>query len=117
MTVEFALIGHGAIAKYVLRNLRRDEPARCVALVVRRPRVAEVQKGRGEAITAVASVAELGFHVPPLVIEAAGHGGLAEHGAAVLEAGSDLVVVSVGALADRALHDKLIAAAVKGKSK
>jgi aspartate dehydrogenase len=35
----------------------------------------------------------------------------------VLEAGSDLVVVSAGALADRALHDKLVAAAEKGKAK
>ena len=113
----FALIGHGAIAKYVLKNLRRDEPLRCAALVVRRARVAEVQKAVGDAITVVGSVAELGFHLPPLVVEAAGHGGLAEHGAAVLEAGSDLIVISAGALADRALHDKLAAAAEKGKAK
>jgi aspartate dehydrogenase len=117
MTLEFALIGHGAIARYVLKNLKRDEPARCVAMVVRKMRVAEAQKAVGEAINVVGSVAELGFHVPPLVVEAAGHGGLAEHGAAVLEAGSDLVVVSVGALADRALYEKLAAAAEKGKAK
>ncbi len=115
--LEFALIGHGAIARYVLKNLRRDEPARCTAMVVRRPRVAEVQKGVGAAVIVVGSVAELGFHVPPLVVEAAGHGGLAEHGAAVLEAGSDLIVISVGALADRALHSRLAAAAEKGKAK
>jgi aspartate dehydrogenase len=115
--LEFALIGHGAIARYVLKNLRRDEPARCVAMVVRKARVAEAQKAMGEAVNVVGSVAELGFHVPPLVVEAAGHGGLAEHGAAVLEAGSDLVVVSVGALADRALYEKLAAAAEKGKAK
>jgi aspartate dehydrogenase len=35
----------------------------------------------------------------------------------VLEAGSDLVVVSAGALADRALYEKLAAAAEKGKAK
>jgi aspartate dehydrogenase len=115
--LDFALIGHGAIARYVLKNLRRDEPARCVAMVVRKARVAEAQKAAGEAVNVVGSVAELGFHVPPLVVEAAGHGGLAEHGAAVLEAGSDLVVVSVGALADRALYEKLAAAAEKGKAK
>jgi aspartate dehydrogenase len=115
--LDFALIGHGAIARYVLKTLRRDEPARCVAMVVRKARVAEAQKAMGEAINVVGSVAELGFHVPPLVVETAGHGGLAEHGAAVLEAGSDLVVVSVGALADRALYEKLAAAAEKGKAK
>ena len=115
--MDFALIGHGAIAKYVLKALRRDEPARCTALVARKARVAEVQKAVGGAIAVVGSVAELGFHVPPLVVEAAGHGGLAEHGAAVLEAGSDLVIVSAGALADRALYEKLAAAAEKGKAK
>lgn len=115
--MDFALIGHGAIARYVLKSLKRDEPARCVAMVVRKARVAEVQKAVGAAINVVGSVAELGFHVPPLVVEAAGHGGLAEHGAAVLAAGSDLVVVSVGALADRALYEKLAAAADKGKAK
>jgi aspartate dehydrogenase len=115
--MDFALIGHGAIAKFVLKNLRRDEPARCVALVARKARVAEVQKAVGEAINVVGSVAELGFHVPPVVVEAAGHGGLAEHGAAVLEAGSDLIVISAGALADRALYQKLAAAAEKGKAK
>lgn len=117
MTLDFALIGHGAIAKYVLKNLRRGEAARCAAIVVRRLRVADVQKAVGDAINVVGSVAELGFHVPPLVVEAAGHGGLAEHGAAVLEAGSDLIVISVGALADRALYEKLAAAAGKGKAK
>jgi aspartate dehydrogenase len=117
MTLEFALIGYGAIARYALKMLRPDEPARCTAIVMRRARVAEVEKAVGDGITVVGSVAELGFHVPPLVIEAAGHGGLAEHGAAVLEAGSDLVVVSVGALADHALYDRLVAAADKGKSK
>lgn len=117
MTLEFALIGYGAIGRYVLKTLQRDEPARCTAIVMRRARVADVEKSAGNEITVVGSVAELGFHLPPLVVEAAGHGGLAEHGAAVLEAGSDLVVVSAGALADRALYDKLVAAARKGKSK
>lgn len=117
MSLDFALIGHGAIAKFVLKSLRRDEAARCAAIVVRRARVSEVQKVAGDGVNVVGSVAELGFHVPPLVVEAAGHGGLAEHGAAVLEAGSDLVVVSAGALADRALYDKLAAAAEKGKAK
>jgi aspartate dehydrogenase len=115
MSLEFALIGYGAIAKYVLKHLGRD--TRCAAIVMRRARVADVQKAVGEGVTVVGSVAELGFHVPPLVVEAAGHGGLAEHGAAALEAGSDLVVVSVGALADRPLYARLTAAAEKGKAK
>ncbi|MYH72272.1 MAG: aspartate dehydrogenase [Acidimicrobiia bacterium] len=42
-----------------------------------------------------------------LVVEAAGHGALREHGAAVREAGTDLLVVSIGALADEDLESKL----------
>ena len=86
MALEFALIGYGAIARYVLKNLRRDEPARCTALIVRKARVAEAQKALGDSVNVVTSVPELGFHVPPLVVEAAGHGGLVEHGPAALEA-------------------------------
>ncbi len=42
-----------------------------------------------------------------LVVEAAGHGALREHGAAVREAGTDLLVVSIGALADEDLEFQL----------
>jgi aspartate dehydrogenase len=52
-----------------------------------------------------------------LVIEAAGHDALAEHGESVLRAGKDLLVVSVGALSDDSLHGKLLAAAQAGSSR
>ncbi|MFN0072332.1 MAG: aspartate dehydrogenase [Chloroflexota bacterium] len=52
-----------------------------------------------------------------LVIEAAGHAALAEHGEAVLTSGKDLLVVSAGALADDALHHRLLAAARAGRSR
>ncbi|MPZ95306.1 MAG: DUF108 domain-containing protein [Propionibacteriales bacterium] len=45
-----------------------------------------------------------------LVVEAAGHQALAELGPQVLDAGRDLLVVSVGALADEELHERLRAA-------
>lgn len=47
----------------------------------------------------------------PLVVEAAGHGAVVEHGETALRQGSDLLLASVGALADEALHDRLFAAA------
>lgn len=46
-----------------------------------------------------------------LVVEAAGHDALRAHGEAVLRAGKDLMLVSVGALADDALWERLVAAA------
>ena len=42
-----------------------------------------------------------------VVVEAAGHGALREHGAAIREAGADLLVVSIGALADEGLDARL----------
>jgi aspartate dehydrogenase len=52
-----------------------------------------------------------------LVVEAAGHGALAELGEPVLRAGKDLLVVSAGALSDEALHSRLLAAAKAGGSR
>ncbi len=46
-----------------------------------------------------------------IVVEAAGHEAVSEHGVAVLEAGLDLVCISIGALADAALFARLRAAA------
>jgi aspartate dehydrogenase len=43
-----------------------------------------------------------------LVIEAAGHGALVEHGPQIVAADTPLLIVSVGALADDALHKKLL---------
>ena len=51
---------------------------------------------------------------PQVVAECAGHGAVAEHGTAILGRGIDLVVASVGALADAALFDALKAAAQRG---
>ncbi len=115
--MNIAFIGYGAIARHVLKTIKPNEEARVSAIIMRKARVAAVQQAVGDAILVAGSVAELGFDLPPLVVELAGHGALAEHGAAVLEKGSDLIVASTGALADRALYDKLAASAAAGKSK
>jgi aspartate dehydrogenase len=51
---------------------------------------------------------------PELVVECAGHEAVRQYGAAVLERGCDLVVISIGALADDALHARLREAALRG---
>jgi aspartate dehydrogenase len=50
-----------------------------------------------------------------IVVEVAGHGALAQYGAAALQQGSDLVIASIGALADDALWQSLQQAATGGK--
>lgn len=108
--MRFALIGHGAIARAVLPNLAPDS----AAVVVRPRRIAETTAQAAGRFEVVASIAELPEPAPALVIECAGHEGLNEHGLAALRRGLDLLVVSVGALADRALYDRLRGAAEAG---
>ncbi|HEY8546467.1 MAG TPA: aspartate dehydrogenase domain-containing protein, partial [Acidimicrobiales bacterium] len=81
--------------------LRRSGPASVGAA---RPR-----PGRGDpGLHPVASIDEL-VRASDVVVEAAGAEALAEHGPAVVEAGVDLLVVSVGALVDDALRARLCA--------
>lgn len=65
-------------------------------------------------VRVTASVAELLSWRPRLVGECAGHSGLAQYGATVLRAGIELVVASVGALADPVLEQSLRSAAREG---
>jgi aspartate dehydrogenase len=51
------------------------------------------------------------------VIEVAGHGAVQEHGEKILSAGVDLVLISVGSLADAALLQRLERAASRGGSR
>jgi aspartate dehydrogenase len=50
-----------------------------------------------------------------IVVEAAGHAALTQYGAMALEQGSDLVIASIGALADEALWHSLRQAATRSK--
>jgi len=115
--IDVALIGHGAIGRYVRGRLDGEGHARVSAIVMRPARVAAVQDEIGAAARVVGSIGELPAPPPALVVEVAGHGGLAEHGIAALERGLDLLVVSVGALADGALREGLKAAAASGGAK
>jgi aspartate dehydrogenase len=62
----------------------------------------------------LATLEELVDANPSVVVEAASHDALRECAEAVLEAGADLVCVSVGALGDADLRDRLTAAAERG---
>ncbi|WP_298434689.1 aspartate dehydrogenase [uncultured Jannaschia sp.] len=107
MTV--AILGAGAIGSYVLGHL----PAGFVsALLVRPSRVTEEPDGPPR----VARVADLPRGTR-LLVDCAGHGGLVAHGAEALAAGIDVLTLSLGALADAALADRLQAAASAGTAR
>lgn len=86
--MTIALIGQGAIGQWICERL---DPA---PVIVR----------RGDPLPKV-----------DVVVEAAGHGALTQYGVAALEQGSDLIIASIGALADETLWDLLQAAATRSR--
>ncbi|MFK7875778.1 MAG: aspartate dehydrogenase [Paracoccaceae bacterium] len=106
--MKTAIIGRGAIATFVRESVTKGG-VEVGALIVRPGKEGPDDQGLAQ----VSAIADL----PPgidLVVDCAGHEGLRAHGIAALEAGHDVLTVSIGALADSNLMDSLTAAAVKG---
>jgi len=110
------LIGYGAISQEVLKHIEANEPARITGVLVRPARLEETRAALSDDIEVVADLDDLRT-VPDLAAECAGHQAVAQHGADILRRGIDLVVISIGSLADRALYDDLSQAAIDGRAK
>jgi aspartate dehydrogenase len=106
------LIGLGAIGQGVVDLLDRhaDQDIQILAVLVRDPSRPRPISG----LEMVATLNELLERRPDVIVEAAGHNALRGYGPGVLKSGSDLVTVSVGALADPGVYDTLVAAAEAG---
>jgi len=115
--MKLGLIGAGGMAATLLEALAAHlpRPLDHLAVLVR-------DRAKGEALLAahgaVATVTSVHTELAALlhagagmVAECASHAAVREHGAAILEAGRDLVVASTGALADDALMEALRGAA------
>lgn len=105
-----ALIGRGAIARYVAAELQ----ARGVPLgawILRREGTAAAGDAPGAPVVTDAGQLPAGID---LIVDCAGHGGLAQHGPGILGRGMDLITVSLGALADDDLFRALDRAAMRG---
>jgi aspartate dehydrogenase len=104
--IRLGFIGFGSIGSIAASVLKSEAPwVRVVGVLVQRMRPS------ADDIPFVVDLPGLLERRPNLVVECAGHEALATHGAAVLAAGIDLMVVSVGALADPVLHANLLGAA------
>jgi aspartate dehydrogenase len=102
-----ALLGAGAIGQAVIEHARETpEAVRVVGALCRR--------ALPQGVARAATLAELLAWEPQVVVEAAGHAALRAHGPAVLAAGRELLIVSVGALAEPTLEAELRAAALAG---
>lgn len=96
-----AIIGFGAIARDLIDILAAQERAPDhVTLLVRPGREEEVQAAVGAAASVTSSFDTVLAARPDVVVECAGHSAVVDFGAAVLASGTDLIVASVGALAE-----------------
>jgi aspartate dehydrogenase len=111
--MRVGLIGCGAIGRGVIGLARAEDQLEFVGAVV-----AEPGRPRGPGGPPIcASVDELLGRRPEVVIEVGGHAALGSHGPAVLRAGIDLLLVSVGALADPVVEQAIVEAACAGGSR
>lgn len=116
------MIGLGTLARETLSALHRhgDDLVAVVAVLVRdasreRPESGTSESGTPE-VPVVGTLAELlAFH-PTVVVELAGHEAVRTHVPALLRAGVDVVITSVGALVDDALRDEIREAARAGRA-
>jgi aspartate dehydrogenase len=103
---QVGVLGYGAIGSVVAGELAAGRiPGAALAGVGLRP----YRVGDNLAIGPAIGIDEL-IEVSNIVVEAAGQAALGAHGADVLRAGRDLVAVSTGALADRAVFESIVEA-------
>ena len=110
MSLRVGLIGYGAIGAVVHRVLAQDHTsaAQVAGVLVRDPSrlatspAAHLLAGSLDALLACK---------PDLIVECAGHAAVDAHAVDVLQAGMDLMIVSVGSLSDAAREQRVVQSA------
>lgn len=104
---RIALIGYGAVAQAVLRNLAQHKKSVEVLGVLRRQKHAEPGQRFFDSVDELLSVK------PDLVVECAGQGAVVQYAERIAGAGVDFMAISMGAFADAGLLERSQAAAKK----
>jgi aspartate dehydrogenase len=111
---DLLLIGCGAMGRYVLRELHKDERVRIrYVLEVGGARRAELQEYLGSAVKVIDSLDEIA-QLPDFALECAGQDAVRSSVAMLLRRGIDTIIASVGALAQEGLPKRLERAALEG---
>jgi aspartate dehydrogenase len=116
--LSVGLIGCGGIAQALLAALRGPEAAqiRLVGALARPGRGGVARAALGD-VEIVESLDDLLARGPDLIAEVAGQEAVAACGEAVLRCGVDFLPISIGALAEPALYERLKAAAAAGQAR
>jgi aspartate dehydrogenase len=114
--MKVALLGGGTIARLVLEQAAggRLPGVQLAGLVGRTPGSKGAALAREFGLAYFVGIAPLLERRPDAVLEAASHEAVRQHVVPLLRAGVSVVVLSAGALADRALHETVEAAAKAG---
>lgn len=116
--MNVGLVGCGAIGSLLYDLLNRYVPEARVRSVYERVEHHEnARNALGAGVRIVDGVDDLLEDELDLVVECAGHEALSQLGPSILAAGCDLLVASVGALADSSLESMLIASAAEGSAR
>jgi aspartate dehydrogenase len=111
--MKLALIGFGGLGKIVCEELHKDREFEFVGVAARPVQRERVHAMLGD-IAVVDSAPGLLALKPDLVVECAGHAAFRQYAEPVLGAGTDMIAVSVGVLADAAYRERVLAAARRG---
>jgi aspartate dehydrogenase len=111
------LIGYGGIAQDVVAALREAGGGVRIVGALCRPRRAATARAALRDIDIVETLDDLLARGPAVVAEVAGQQAVAEHGPSILRRGFDLLVISIGALADPKILEPLKAAARESGSR
>ena len=103
---RIALIGYGAIAHEVVTRSARNNRVEIVGALV-----LEEDLGKPAGFPLTCDGDALFAFKPDLVVECAGHAAVDAYAAPVLKRGLDLMIVSIGALAEREREERIRAAA------
>jgi len=113
--LRIAVIGFGAVGRELVRLLSERKEEVQIAAVLRRSSTAEHERDELErGINWVRSAEALLQVRPELVVECAGHEAVGAFGPQILGTGAELLLASVGALADTEVERSLRAAASAG---
>lgn len=120
--MHLGLIGYGNIAHTLMGILANEgaKPSKVTVLCTpdhvgeTRARLARDFDGQGQVVAETRALIDA---MPDLVVECAGHEGVRQHATAVLRAGIETVIVSIGSLADQPLHEEVLDAARAGSTR